>query len=850
MRRLTTILMISLWLPLFGGVHTLDNGLTVIVKQLPGSPVVSIWYGIKTGSGYEEGLYGTGISHYVEHLVGDGTEHYTKAQIDSIKEALGGMANAYTTKELTCYYITVSEKHLRTALDLLTEEVFRSTIPQEAVDMQRGIILKEILQNLDEPEDRLYQLMMRALFLDMPMRYPTIGYTELFKGITRDELIAYYRKHYVPNNAILAIAGDVDEGEVLNIVDEIVGTIKPGRYVYKPIPAEPAPPTIRMVEDTMAIEKAYLAIGFRNVDIAHPDLYPIDVLATLLGEGESSILRQRLTKERNLALTVDVWSHTPHAPYGYFAIWTSCVPESLEQLKAEIFHIIDELKEKGVPSDAVDRAKRIIRIQYLFRYEKAEEVAESAIWDYFMTGDADFTQKYLDRIDKVTVADVNRVLRTYLDTSRMVIAQVVPPEYVSKPAVGEQFYAYPPKKTVLDNGIRVVTREVASPLTGIVVGFLGGVRYEPEGKHGVCNLMMKLLFERTKRYTREELAEMIDELGGQITPFSGNNSFGIEAQVLAEDTKRALELIAEILQDPLFDEEDFKRLKARQIQAIKAEADNPYLEVMRIFRDTLYKSHPYHSLPTGELTDVEELTLDDVKTFYSSWVRAPNMVIAVYGGIDSDEVVAWIDKLFDRLPDETITYEVEPPQFDEVAKTVELRTSKLQSIIFWGWPGMRVDDVDRYPMHVLDAIISGIYMPGGWLHSRLRGAGLVYVVHAYNWLGLDDGFFLIYAATAPDKVDSVLTIMEGVIREITTTQVDSGTLEKAKQICVSRYAMDREKLIDQARIAVLDELYGLGYDWSDKDTARIKEVTAEDVLRVARKYLRWDNYLRVVTNRK
>ena len=96
----------------------------------------------------------------------------------------------------------------------------------------------------------------------------------------------------------------------------------------------------------------------------------------------------------------------------------------------------------------------------------------------------------------------------------------------------------------------------------------------------------------------------------------------------------------------------------------------------------------------------------------------------------------------------------------------------------------------------------------------------------------------------------MLTIMEDVIREITTTQVDSGTLEKAKQICISRYAMEREKLIDQARIAVLDELYGLGYDWSDKEPARIKEVTAEDVLRVARKYLRWDNYLRVVTNRK
>jgi len=173
-------------------------------------------------------------------------------------------------------------------------------------------------------------------------------------------------------------------------------------------------------------------------------------------------------------------------------------------------------------------------------------------------------------------------------------------------------------------------------------------------------------------------------------------------------------------------------------------------------------------------------------------------------------------------------------------KENELYTDKAPvppAVVYVGFPGMSIDNIeDRYPMEVLDAVISGIHYPGGWLHSELRGKGLVYVVHAYNWLGLEPGYFGAYAACEPAKVHDVKKVMLDIFERIKTEDVGDDEFERAKRICITEEQLSKQKNSDQASTAALNELYDLGYDFESKHTERIMAVTKADVKRVAKKY--------------
>jgi zinc protease len=220
-------------------------------------------------------------------------------------------------------------------------------------------------------------------------------------------------------------------------------------------------------------------------------------------------------------------------------------------------------------------------------------------------------------------------------------------------------------------------------------------------------------------------------------------------------------------------------------------------------------------------------------------VAPGNMVLALVGDIDMPQAVAAVEKAFATFAPRPVTFPqvpAEPPP-TQVHRKVE-QTQKQVAAIYIGFPGATVANLaDRYPLHILDGIVSGFDIPSGWLHNTLRGQQLVYVVHAFNWLGLESGYFGIYAATQPDKVHTVVDLILQLMEKARAGEISDEELARTKEMALVTARLQRQTNDQLAGDMALNELYGLGYDFSDHELESLAQVTKADVQRVAQMYL-------------
>ncbi|MGB9596087.1 MAG: M16 family metallopeptidase, partial [Candidatus Poribacteria bacterium] len=218
-----------------------------------------------------------------------------------------------------------------------------------------------------------------------------------------------------------------------------------------------------------------------------------------------------------------------------------------------------------------------------------------------------------------------------------------------------------------------------------------------------------------------------------------------------------------------------------------------------------------------------------------------NMVLAIFGDIDANEVLAKVEKAFADFKYRNLELPKIPIE-DPITsiRNIEAQKDIKQAVLFMGFQGITVSDPDRYAIEVLDAILSGVSSPGGRLHERLRSNQLVYVVHAFNQPGLDPGIFAIYAGTTPNKLETVMNIIKEEIESLKNDQISDDELERGKRMCISNKLIGLQTNADQAFSMGLDELYGLGYDELLHYEDRINAITKEDIKRVANKYLQLD----------
>ncbi|MCU0786388.1 MAG: insulinase family protein, partial [Verrucomicrobia bacterium] len=515
---------------------TLDNGLTLIVREDHSAPVVSAQAWAMTGSVHEGRWLGAGLSHVLEHMLFKGTTTRPGSRIDQEVQDAGGHMNAYTSFDRTVYHIDVPNAGARVAIDILCDIMQHATLPADEMAREKQVILREMDMNQDDPDRRAGRRLFEVAYTKSPYRFTVIGYPDIFNELKSDDIVGYYQEKYAPNNVFVVVVGDVKHEEVVVQVREAYAKGKAKALPPVVLPQEPKQSTAREVIEEAPVELGHFHFAWHIPELRHPDVPVLDVLAVLLGSGHSSRLYREVREKQGLVNYADAWTYNPGDP-GLFGM--SAVVDADKFLKAReaMLGELQKLKARPVAKAELGKAvKQFISATLATRKTMQGQAADLG-GSWLAANDLNFSERYLAAVKRISPADVQRVARKYLTTENRTLYALLPNGTAPKSsAVAATTTEHAIQKFVLPNGLRLLVKEDHRlPFVEFRTVFQGGVLAETAGNNGITQLLAKMLLKGTKRRSAEDIAREIESVGGNIDSYGGNNSFGVNVEVLSSD---------------------------------------------------------------------------------------------------------------------------------------------------------------------------------------------------------------------------------------------------------------------------------------------------------------------------
>ncbi len=388
----------------------LKNGITLIFEKTS-SKSVSVEVMFKVGSNFESEEM-AGISHFLEHMLFEGTKKRKDSrEIANEIEKYGGEFNAYTTGDRTAFFIKIISKRLDIALDILSDMVSDPVFDPKILEKEKQVVLKEINMVTDDPRLHQWILFQENLFEKHPAKNPTYGTAKTVKSFDRGHVSGYYFSHYVPNNMVISVVGNV--GNVKRKIEKYFGNLKPGKLLRRPEVNEPLQNKLKKFVEKKKTLNSYMVLGYKTVSRTHPDSYILDVISAVLGRGQSGWMFDEIRNKRGLAYQVGV-NIEHESDYGMFAIYTGLDKKNIEKAKKIILEQLRRLEKLN--GTELNEAKMYIEGNHTLQMEDNFHHADNlAVWESIK--DANLAGSYLSTMNKVTVEDVRRVAKKYLNSN-------------------------------------------------------------------------------------------------------------------------------------------------------------------------------------------------------------------------------------------------------------------------------------------------------------------------------------------------------------------------------------------------------------------------------------------------
>ncbi len=818
---------------------TMDNGIVGLIKEDRSAPVaaIQIWFG--TGSIHEDDYLGAGLSHYVEHMIFKGTPTRTPGDITRELDSAGGRVNAYTTLDRTVFHVVLPSANWEVGLDVLSDAVMNASFPEDEWESEQDVILREMAMNRDDPRRELSRLLWNTAFRVHPYRHPVIGYEEVFLQTSRKDLLAFFKRHYTPDNMIFALVGDVNALDAEQKVREAFADYKRRARPPVVIPAEPPQLAPRLARKTGVYERSRAAWAWHTVPLHHPDAAALDVLSAIAGGGESARLTLDIRDRQQLVHTISAWSFTPGEP-GLFGISASFDADKEEAVLEALQREIARWRTVPFTEEEIDKARRPIMVATLASLQTMRGQVNSIASGEFYTGDPGFSERYLQWLDAVTPDTLQEVLQRYITENNRTTALLTPEtatverlEEIHEPLIRE------PVRLTLDNDIPLIVREDRRlPLTHVTVAFLGGQLSEDDDHQGITQFMADLLTRGTTTRSAQDIAEQLESLGAAVSPFAGQNSFGLQGMGLTEDVDQLLEIMADCLLASVFPDEEIARQRTRQLADIRAQRERPFTQADELVRGVLYPDHPYRWTPLGHEESVSRLTRDDLMMHLERHLLTGNMAVSIFGNLPPEDAREKAESAFAAIPvgdRARYTREIGPR---ELPVRVVQREPCQQTIYLMAFPGVDLKDERLEALDLLQNALSGLSSELGMEVREKRG--LVYFVGAFQRTGLDPGRFVLYAGTFEEAVHELEELMLAETERIVTQGLADEEIERAREQLVGEFHALLQDNATLSQISALNELYGLGYDHAFRKEERLRAVTGADIQHAARDILDHD----------
>ena len=817
---------------------TLENGLIIIVREDHNAPVVSVQAWCAAGSIHEDRWLGAGLSHILEHMLFKGTTTRPGSRIDQEVQEAGGYMNAYTSFDRTVYHIDVPNTGATTAIDILCDIMQHATLPPDELAKEMDVIRREMDMGHDDPGRRASRRLFETAYTKSPYRFTIIGYPDVFNEVKPEDIRNYYTEKYTPNNVFYVVAGDIKNDDVVTQIKAAYAKAKSYAMASAVLPLEPKQTAEREIIEESPIELGHVHLAWHIPELRHPDIAVLDVLAVLLGSGRSSRLFQQVRERQGVVHHADAWTYSPGLP-GLFGISAIVDGDKFGVARDAILNEIEKIKSLSVSADELQKSVKQFISATLASRKTMEGQAQNLGGNWLAANDLNFSERYLAAVKRVTMSDVQRVTRQYLTPENRTLYALLPEGAAPKPLANVETNAdHPIQKIELLNGLTLLVKEDHRlPFVEFRSVFQGGVLAETVENNGTTMLLAKLLLKGTAKRNAEKIATEIESVGGHIDSYGGNNSFGVNAEVLSSDFNTGLDLLADVLLNPIFPADELEREKEIQIAGIRSRKDELLKSASLSMRRALFGNTGYGLDSLGTEESAANVTVAALKSFHQKLVVPNNCVLAIYGDVKTADVKAAVQRVFGDWKRAASKPAIQGSAFAAPKRAEEFRDKK-QAVLVIGFPGTTILNEDKYALDLVQECCSDL---GSRLFLRIREElGLAYYVGAQNFAGLVPGYFAFYAGTEPANAALVEAELLKEAELLRTEGLTAEELKRAKAKIIGQKKIARADLGNLAATTALDELYGLGWQRAELDDHKYEAVTLEQTKAIAQKHLRAD----------
>ena len=865
----------------------LDNGLTVITKEVHNAPVVTVQVWYKFGSGQEApGL--NGIAHQLEHIMFKGTKN-RPIQFGQLFSALGSDSNAFTSYDQTAYYNTAERDKLTALLTLEADRMQNSLIDPQQLASEKRVVISELQGYENSPEYRLNRAVMMSTFPNHPYRLPIGGTKADVEKFTVAQMREYYQKFYSPDNAVLVIAGDFDTARTLKNVQAVFGKIPKRQYsphkLITPLPATKPTPPIRLQEPG---GNPLLQLIYPLPQINQPDIPALEVVDYILTAGKNSYLYQELVAS-GLANNVSGNVASLRAGGWYEILVTAGGNQNLTKIDAVVMKALGKLTKIGVTAEQLERAKTQLTASVILNNRDITQQAMQLGNDHITTDNYQYTDNHLVDIRKVQVADVMNVINKYLqpearkvgffeptkpaETTRASISPnnqtqsystVTPDNFAVDVAVVPtevKKYLPPldilpktekrqiPQQLQLANGLRILLLPDKTTPTVTLSGYIkAGTEFESDNQGGLASLVAENLMNGTKNKDMRTIAQGLDAKGANLEFEASREGVRIKGSSLAVDLPVLLGTLTDVIRNSTFPEKEFALSRQQALTSLDSDLDDPQKIANRIFVQSIYpKKHPLHTFPTAE--SIQEIQRQDVIAFKGQHYRPDTTVLAVVGDFDVNKVRSLIQAQLGNWQVKGQPPTIKYPNVGMPKNVVNVNPvvpGKPQAITYMGYTGINRQDKRFYAAMILNQILGG-----DTLSSRLGAEvrdrqGLTYGIYSNFITGKNVGTFLIEMQTSPEDAPKAISSTRNLLKQVHQQGVTLQEIETAKRNLISNYNISLANPEQLSQRMVMNEVYGLNQGELCSFISKIEQVNLNQVNQAARELLHPDKIV-VVT---
>lgn len=872
-------------------VFTLDNGLRVIMHVDRSDPVVAVNLTAHVGSARETPGR-TGFAHMFEHLFFLDSENLGYGGLDRLSARIGGSgANGSTNTDRTDYLQTVPSDALEKMIWAEADKLgyFINTVTPAVVAKEIQVVKNEKRQSVDNaPYGFTYPVVTEAMYpADHPYSWPVIGSSADLDAATIEDVHAFYRRWYTPNNATLVLAGDIDTVQAREWVQKYFGEIPRGAEADAPSP-RPAglTATKRLMHEDGFAELPELSLVWPTVEEASPDVQALNVLLALLTDGKEAPLNEVLVDEKKLTARVGAFNDAGQIAGSAWLTVRAFDGVDLDAVRAALDEGFARFEADGVDEAALGRIKTMSEAGVYGGLASVLSKSQSLATNDAVVGDPNFVDVQLERLRAVTADDVMRVYQTYIKGKPHIATSFVPKgqvelalegsevaRVVEEPIVAGAEAAIDPRAEQADyertassfdrtveppygepavvaapviwnatvgEGLKVSGIENdETPMVSFELSIDGGRLLDNLEEPGAANLLARMMDRGTATKTPAELENAFKALGATVGAGAGDERFTLQGRTLARNLKPTMDLVAEMLLQPRWDEAELDLAKAATTAAIQAGRAQPTAIGQRAFDLINYgEGHVLGTHALGTEASVASLSMDDLKAMLAQF-SPDHARVRFVGDVDQGEAEAALAGLAQGWRAREVTIPALPP----VAAPSESKVyfydvpGAKQSVIFFGYPALKCADADFYP-----AMVMNYRLGGGGFASRLtqelrETKGYTYGVRSGFDGGISSGDFVLQSQIRSNVTTEASVAARDIVR-------DFGATFTAEDLEVVQSAMSKSRArmfeTPGAKLDVLEAIgdIGLPEGYLATEAAVIDDMTVEEIQRLAERYLR------------